>query len=181
MGQVLAVAPRPAPTRLLSIRRGVGLRVERRQARLDSQPEGRPTPRRSGPLASRNTAVVSAPVANILSHFGTSDSGYYVTPYAMAGEVWEAREKYHALSPVEYLEHATTPTLILQGEEDQRCPIGQAEEVFATLIRAGKAPVEFVRYPGGDHHLAEQGPPSHRIDYTRRIVEGVERWSACRS
>ena len=122
-------------------------------------------------------AVVSAPVANILSHFGTSDSGYYVTPYAMAGEVWDAREKYHALSPVEYLEHATTPTLILQGEDDQRCPIGQAEEVFATLVRAGKAPVEFVRYPGGDHHLAEQGSPSHRIDYTRRFVEWVERWT----
>nr|AYM54582.1 hypothetical protein [Nannocystis exedens] len=122
-------------------------------------------------------AVVSAPVANILSHFGTSDSGYYVTPYAMAGEVWDAREKYHALSPVEYLEHATTPTLILQGEDDQRCPIGQAEEVFATLVRAGKAPVEFIRYPGGDHHLAEKGSPSHRIDYTRRIAEWVERWA----
>ncbi|HEY0137644.1 MAG TPA: prolyl oligopeptidase family serine peptidase, partial [Nannocystis sp.] len=123
-------------------------------------------------------AVVSAPVADMVSHFGTSDSGYYVTPFAMDGEVHEKRETYDRLSPVRWLDNVTTPTLLLQGEEDQRCPVGQSEEIFATLMRLGKAPVEFVRYPGGDHHLAEQGTPSHRVDYTRRIVGWAQRWSS---
>jgi dipeptidyl aminopeptidase/acylaminoacyl peptidase len=122
-------------------------------------------------------AVVSAPVANHLSHFGTSDSGYYVTPFALGGNPWEVRATYEDLSPVYHLDEATTPTLILQGEDDQRCPIGQAEEVFAALIRAGKAPVEFVRYPGGSHHLLEEGTPSHRVDYNQRIVAWAERWA----
>jgi dipeptidyl aminopeptidase/acylaminoacyl peptidase len=122
-------------------------------------------------------AVVSAPVANHLSHFGTSDSGYYVTPFALGGDPWEVRATYEDLSPVYHLDEATTPTLILQGEDDQRCPIGQAEEVFAALVRAGKAPVEFVRYPGGSHHLLEEGTPSHRVDYNRRIVAWAERWA----
>jgi hypothetical protein len=59
----------------------------------------------------------------MVSHFGTSDSGYYVTPYAMGGEVSERRETYDRLSPVRWLEHATTPTLLLQGEDDHRCPV----------------------------------------------------------
>jgi dipeptidyl aminopeptidase/acylaminoacyl peptidase len=122
-------------------------------------------------------AVVSAPVANHLSHFGTSDSGYYVTPFALGGDPWVARAAYEQLSPVYHLDKATTPTLILQGEEDQRCPVGQAEEVFAALVRVGKAPTEFVRYPGGSHHLLEEGTPSHRVDYNRRIVAWAERWA----
>ncbi|HEU4405622.1 MAG TPA: prolyl oligopeptidase family serine peptidase [Polyangiaceae bacterium] len=110
----------------------------------------------------------------IESHFGTSDSGYYIDPFDMRGEPFEVRERYHALSPVRCAGAAETPTLLLQGEDDQRCPVGQAEELFAALVRAGKAKVEFVRYPGGTHHLAERGKPSHRVDYNRRIVAWLE-------
>jgi dipeptidyl aminopeptidase/acylaminoacyl peptidase len=120
-------------------------------------------------------AVCSAPVTNLESHFGTSDTGYYVDPYDMGREPSDDRDRYHRLSPIHWAHAAVTPTLILQGEEDQRCPIGQAEEFFTALMRAGHAEVEFVRYPGADHHLAESGRPSHRLDYHERIVSFLER------
>ncbi|WP_437827381.1 alpha/beta hydrolase family protein [Sorangium sp. So ce1153] len=63
-------------------------------------------------------------------------------------------------------------------EEDHRCPIGQSEKLFAALVRSGKAPVEFIRFPGGDHHLAEHGKPSHRVFYNHRLIEWVERYCA---
>lgn len=116
-------------------------------------------------------AVCSAPVINLESHFGTSDSGYYVDPYQMRDTLFEVRKRYHDLSPLHYADQAETPTLILHGEKDLRCPIGQSEELFTSLICAGKAPVELVRYPGGNHHLAETGKPSHRVDYNRRIID----------
>jgi len=119
-------------------------------------------------------AICSAPVINLESHLGTSDSGYYVDPYQMRGTLSEMRKRYHDLSPLQYADQAETPTLILHGEKDQRCPIGQSEELFTSLICAGKAPVEFVRYPGGNHHLAETGKPSHRVDYNRRIIDWLE-------
>ena len=81
------------------------------------------------------------------------------------------------LSPVQYVHEATTATLILQGEEDERCPIGQSEELFAVLMRAEKAKVEMVLYPGGHHDLAEDGRPSHRVDYHQRVVDWVEQWT----
>jgi dipeptidyl aminopeptidase/acylaminoacyl peptidase len=122
-------------------------------------------------------AVVSAPVANLVSHFGTSDSGFYVDPFDMRAEIFEDRDKYVRLSPVTWMGDATTPVLLLQGEDDLRCPRGQSEELFQSLMRAGKAEVQMVLYPGGDHHVAEEGRPSHRADYHRRIVEWIRKWA----
>lgn len=119
---------------------------------------------------------MSAPVANILSHAGTSDTGYYVTPYAMGGELQEVAARGRALSPVAHCENASTPTLILQGEEDGRCPLGQAEELFANLVRCSDAPAELVVYPGASHGLAESGKPSHRVDYHQRLCDWANRW-----
>jgi dipeptidyl aminopeptidase/acylaminoacyl peptidase len=123
------------------------------------------------------SAVVSAPVSNIESHFGTSDSGYYVTPFAMIGEPFVNPEATRKLSPLVHMHDARTPTLLLQGLADQRCPVGQAEEVFATLMRSSDTSVEMVLYPGGSHHLLEEGQPSFRIDYVTRLVDWVERWT----
>jgi dipeptidyl aminopeptidase/acylaminoacyl peptidase len=131
-----------------------------------------------GQTSKFSAAIASAPVSNLESHCGTSDSGYYVGPYDMGGELPELRETFHRLSPVHHADRATTPTLILQGAEDQRCPRGQAEELFAVLMRNARATAELVIYPEGHHSLAEDGRPSHRVDYHGRIVEWVERWGA---
>jgi hypothetical protein len=42
---------------------------------------------------------------------------------------------------------------------------------------SGDTPVEMVLYPGGDHHVAEQGKPSHRVDDVTRLTEWVQRWT----
>ena len=123
------------------------------------------------------SAVISAPVSNIESHFGTSDSGYYVTPYSMYGEPFINPEATRKLSPLVHMHQARTPTLLLQGLEDQRCPVGQAEEIFATLMRSSDIPVEMILYPGGDHHMLEEGQPSFRVDYITRLVDWVTRWT----
>lgn len=120
-------------------------------------------------------AAVAAPVANIESHMGTSDTGYYVTPYAMAGEPREHRDRYHRLSPITECHNATAATLILQGENDGRCPRGQSEELFAHLIRSTDAPVELVVYPQSSHSEAESGRPSNRLDYHERIADWMQR------
>jgi len=115
-------------------------------------------------------AAVAAPVANIESHMGTSDTGYYVTPYAMDCEPTEGRRLYHQLSPIAHCHNATAATLILQGENDGRCPRGQSEELFAHLIRCTDAPVELVTYPESSHSEAESGRPSNRVDYHARVA-----------
>ncbi|HLW61720.1 MAG TPA: S9 family peptidase [bacterium] len=120
--------------------------------------------------------VVGAPVTNLESFHGTSDIGMWFTPWEMDGELIAHRERYRRLSPINYVDRVRTPTLILHGEADDRCPIGQGEEFFIGLISEGRVPAEFVRYPGESHLFLGNGRPSHRIDFTRRVVEWVERY-----
>lgn len=119
--------------------------------------------------------VVSAGVLNMESHTGTSDTGYYVGPYAMAGEPDEQRERYNALSPLSHAASVTAPTLLLQGDADQRCPLGQAEEFFSRLIRHGKTQPRLVVFPDGTHHVSSTGKPSHRVAFYRHLVEWLRK------
>ena len=120
-------------------------------------------------------AVVGAPVVNQESFFGTSDIGAWFAPWEMGAGITDGRETFRRLSPINYVDKVTTPTLVLHGEADERCPIGQGEELFAGLVAAGKVPTEFVRYPGGSHMFIAQGRPSHRVDFNRRVVDWVTR------
>ena len=76
------------------------------------------------------------------------------------------------LSPITYVDAVTTPTLILHGQDDQRCPLPQAELWYARLRDVG-VETELVVYPGGSHLFILNGPLAHRIDYNRRVVDWV--------
>lgn len=120
-------------------------------------------------------AVVGAPVVNQESFFGTSDIGMWFAAWEMGAGITEGRETFRRLSPINYVDRVTTPTLVMHGEADDRCPIGQGEELFAGLVAAGKVPTEFVRYPGGSHLFIAYGRPSHRVDFNRRVVDWITR------
>lgn len=121
-------------------------------------------------------AVVSAPVTSLEHHFGTSDSGYYSDAYSMGGAPWERRDLMHRLSPLERVERVRTPTLILQGDADNRCPKSQAEAFFTGIMAGTQTPARLVLYPNGDHHFFENGKTEHRIDAVQRCVDWLERW-----
>ena len=117
-------------------------------------------------------AVSGGCLANITSFYGTSDLGYWLGQFEMGGEAYDLRDRYAELSPITYVENVTTPTLILHGENDDRCPIGQAEEWFTSLKRLG-VKTQLVRYPGASHLFIVAGRPTHRIDYNQRIIDWV--------
>ncbi len=121
-------------------------------------------------------AVIGAPVVDLISFFGQADIGHDFGPMQIGSTPWENEQEYRFRSPLTYLEHAETPVLILHGESDDRVPIGQGEQLFATLASMGKE-VEFVRYPGGSHvSVTRTGFPAHRVDYLERLVGWFDRW-----
>lgn len=121
-------------------------------------------------------AVVMAPVGNVETHYGTSDGGYYADPLYMRTAPMFDRHKARELSPLQFIEQATTPTLFLQGKEDERCPKCQSEELFVSLYNAGDTPCELVLYPDEGHSFLGQGRPACRVDAARRIVDWVCRY-----
>src|SRR5207244_4700045 len=120
-------------------------------------------------------AVVGAPVADQESFHGTSDIGLWFAAFELNADFPGDRETLRKYSPLTYVDRITTPTLIVHGEADDRCPIGQGEQLFAALLASGRTETELVRYPGGSHLFIEDGRPSHRVDYNQRIVDWVTR------
>lgn len=82
----------------------------------------------------------------------------------------EAPEAYQRHSPITYVQDMTTPVLILHSEDDLRCPISQAEELFVSLRLLGRAPV-LVRFPGESHELSRAGAPRHRVQRAQLILD----------
>jgi dipeptidyl aminopeptidase/acylaminoacyl peptidase len=114
-------------------------------------------------------AVIGAPVVDLTSFYGTADIGHYFGPLQIGGRPWDCREEYAFRSPLTYLHDAKTPTLIIHGEGDDRVPVSQGEQLFATLHETG-CEVEFVRYPDGSHAMLRTGYPAHRLDVLERLT-----------
>ena len=96
--------------------------------------------------------------------FGWASKGY-------VGAFWfEAPEVYLEMSPTRYANAITTPLLILHPEDDLRCPVGNAEELFA-IMRLLKRDVELVLFPDESHDLSRSGSPAHRLMRYEVILE----------
>jgi dipeptidyl aminopeptidase/acylaminoacyl peptidase len=72
---------------------------------------------------------------------------------------WEDPMEYITRSPVHYVANVTTPTMFITGEEDLRCPISQAEEMYRSLKMLKKDAV-LVRMPDEPHGFRR---PSHQL------------------
>ncbi len=113
-------------------------------------------------------AVVGAPVVNLVSMYGTSDIGVSFGEPQWGGTLAGSFDTFVERSPLTYAPNVTTPVLLLHGEDDHRCPIGQSEEMFVSLKRLGKE-VELVRFPGCSHSFLRSGHPKLRVEYLRRM------------
>jgi dipeptidyl aminopeptidase/acylaminoacyl peptidase len=98
---------------------------------------------------------------NLLTMEHSADIAGFVRSYVGRDHVTDPGA-YLDRSPVTYVADMTTPVLILHSEDDLRCPIAQAEELFVALRRLGRDPVMY-RFPAENHELTRGGAPRHRI------------------
>ena len=120
-------------------------------------------------------AVVGAPCINLHSMYGTSDIGISFGEAQWGGSIADAADKMLERSPISYATAVDTPVLLLHGDADARCPIGQSEEYFTALKRLGKE-VEFVRFPGCSHLFPRMGHPKMREEYLARTLGWFNRF-----
>lgn len=81
-----------------------------------------------------------------------------------------APEAYADISAGRNLRDIDKPMLLIHSEEDWRCPIGQAEELWVALRLLGKE-VDFYRFPGENHELSRSGSPLHRVQRLEIILD----------
>jgi len=112
-------------------------------------------------------AVTQRSISNWISFYGTSDIGYFFTPWELKQDMRDITVLWH-FSPLAYVQQATTPILILHGEEDLRCPTTQGKEFFVGLKEAG-VETQLVLFPQSNHELSRSGLPNLRIERLKRI------------
>jgi dipeptidyl aminopeptidase/acylaminoacyl peptidase len=114
-------------------------------------------------------AVSQRGLYNFTSFYGTSDIGPWFGDYVLGGPVYEREALYRERSPLTYAAQMRTPLLLVHSEQDLRCPIEQAEQLFVQLRRMGKTEVEMVRFPEESHNLSRSGRPDRRVERLQRI------------
>ncbi len=115
-------------------------------------------------------AITQRSLSNLASFVGTSDVGHTFHREFKAWP-WTDPALYENRSPLTHLRKAKTPVLIIHSEQDLRCPIEQAEQMFVMLKALGRK-VEMVRFPGESHGLSRHGRPDRRI----ARLEWIRKW-----
>ncbi len=121
------------------------------------------------------SAVVERALINWESFAGTSDIAPHFSAWYLGAVPPGGRDVLGAVSPSTYADRITTPTLIIHSEEDFRCPIEQAEQLFMTLLRNG-VDVSLLRFPGESHELSRSGKPRHRVERFDAILDWHRRY-----
>jgi dipeptidyl aminopeptidase/acylaminoacyl peptidase len=116
-------------------------------------------------------AVPYAVSSNWLSYHLTTNIGRFDELFLDA-DPYDAGGNYVGRSPVYHARNCTTPTLILQGENDLCTPLSQAFELYNALVGAG-CETELVVYPREGHGWVER---EHQIDVWRRTRDWLNRY-----
>jgi dipeptidyl aminopeptidase/acylaminoacyl peptidase len=109
-------------------------------------------------------------VNNAYSMVGTSDIGFNFQPDQVGGVLWKDTNRFLRMSPISYLQEIRTPLLIIHSENDLRCPIEQAEQLYVGL-KLLRRPVEFWRFPEDNHEMSRSGKPRNRLKRFEVILD----------
>jgi dipeptidyl aminopeptidase/acylaminoacyl peptidase len=118
-------------------------------------------------------AVSERAVNNLLTLEWTSDlAGLFRLEEGV--DPIEQQDEFLRQSPITYTRDIETPVLILHSENDLRCPIEQADQLF-TQLRLLAKPCDYYRFPAEGHELSRSGSPAHRIQRAEIILDWFSR------
>lgn len=118
-------------------------------------------------------AMVGAGLTNMWSMYGTNDIPSVLISYFGGIPNAKTLPLYLDRSAMSHVDKVTTPTLILHGAQDERVPVGQAQELYRGLKDRGKA-TELVFYPREGHGFTEY---YHQKDRMQRIYDWVTKYT----
>ncbi|HEV2387925.1 MAG TPA: S9 family peptidase [Candidatus Acidoferrales bacterium] len=96
---------------------------------------------------------VGAGISDWMTYYVNTDITPFTQQYLLATP-WKDPAIYAKTSPITYVLHARTPTLIQQGSMDARVPVPDSFELHQALVDLG-VPVKFVLYTGFGHPITK--------------------------
>ncbi|MGW4425626.1 prolyl oligopeptidase family serine peptidase [Streptosporangium sp. NPDC004631] len=118
--------------------------------------------------------IATAPIADHLSTYREETESLRAYHRALlGGSPDEQPERYANCSPITYVDQVEAPVLILAGENDPRCPIGQIETYVSRLAERGHEH-EVYRYDAGHGSLVVSeriAQMSAQLDFARKHIK----------
>lgn len=103
---------------------------------------------------------------NRLGVHGSAFVNRLIGPYVVKAFFDDEPGKFHAASPMDHIERASIPWLILQGDRDSLTPVREAREFARRLREHSNHMVGYAEFPGAQH--------AFDIYYSLRTVAAVE-------
>jgi len=101
---------------------------------------------------------------------GTANYSLYESGQArMASHPWASMQRYIVNSPYYMADRIHTPLLLIHGEKDGACPVGEAKKMFSALRRLG-AEAELATYRG-EGHVTGRWALANAVDATQRMLD----------
>ncbi len=110
-------------------------------------------------------------ISNWVSMGYTTDIGYFFAPDQVGATPWSDHEKLWQHSPLKYADRVNTPTLFIHSDEDYRCWLPEALQMFTALKYHG-VESRLCMFRGENHELSRSGKPKHRV----RRLEEITAW-----
>jgi dipeptidyl aminopeptidase/acylaminoacyl peptidase len=110
-------------------------------------------------------AMAGAGLSNWQSYYGENLIDQWMIPF-FGKSVYDDPDVYAKSSPINFIKHAKTPTLILVGDSDGEVPAPQSYEFWHALKTLG-VETQFVVYEHEGHMFAS---PKHRRDVVERTL-----------
>jgi dipeptidyl aminopeptidase/acylaminoacyl peptidase len=119
-------------------------------------------------------AVAESSITNFSTLYYLSDDPD-VFARDLGGRPDEIPEVYRSHSPLAYAACCRTPTLLLHGENDLRCPMAEAEQFYRALHDANCV-TELVIVPGMTHIGDSIGPLAARKGQNEALLDWFQRY-----
>ena len=114
-------------------------------------------------------------ISNYVCKLTATDIGTTYDLQQVGATPWESFETVWETSPIKYAHNAKTPTLFIQADEDYRCWMSGAIQMFSALKMNG-VDSRLVLFHGENHELSRSGRPENRITRLREIVGWMEKY-----
>ena len=117
--------------------------------------------------------IAGIPVGDsVAAHYESAPSLQAWDVAVMGGTPMEVPELFRERNPMTYVDRVKAPMLIIAGEHDSRCPLGQIM-TYAHALRVRGREVDVYLYPGG-HHANDV---EEKIRHVELMLEFVHRHS----
>ncbi len=120
-------------------------------------------------------AVTQRSISNWLSFYGTSDIGYFFAHDQTGGHPLLDREKLYEQSPIKHALNIKTPLLFIHADHDHRCPIEQAQQLYA-ILRTEDVDTKLVWIKNESHGLSRGGRPQARVKRLKEITGWFDKY-----